>query len=122
MPRNEGNIVTEGPELLHDRFYQGGVVSAGEIRATNRALEQDVPNLRNAGRFVKKDNVPGGVARTMFDDKLLSSKTNMIILLQPAVWLKSLNPLHTRHFAPRRELIYPESVLFMRPLNGNSKA
>lgn len=81
MPGDKGNIIAEGPELFNDRFYQCGVVATREIGAADGSLEQHIPDLGDTRRLVKKDHVPRGMTRTMFDYQLLGPKTNVVIML-----------------------------------------
>ena len=54
MPGNELDIIAQREKLPLDRVDQGVVIAPRKVRPADRALKQDVANLRQTARCVEK--------------------------------------------------------------------
>ena len=69
MARQEGDIVPQREELVADRVDERGVVAAGEIRAPDRAGEEDVAHDRKTCGSIVEDDMAGRVPGAVNDVK-----------------------------------------------------
>ena len=67
MAADEADIVAERQQLLDNRLDQRLMAAAGQIRASDRAVEQDVADMGEAHFLVEIDHAAGGMAGTMQD-------------------------------------------------------
>ena len=65
MTGNEGDIVTQREQLLAYAGNQFLMIAARKVRATNRALEQHIPNPGHFLLLVEKHHVTRRVTRAV---------------------------------------------------------
>ena len=85
MAGHEGDILAQGPELAGDGGDQLGIAAAGEVGAAYGALEQDVPDLGEAGLAMEEDHMARGVAGAVIDLELGLAQGDAVAVVQPAV-------------------------------------
>jgi len=110
MARHEGDIVTEWPQLGHDRIHQGLGVAAGKICPPDRALEQDVTDLSKSGGTVEEDDMAGGMAGTVADLPYRLTQSDRVALIKPSGRCKASGFWHAIGLSLRRDAVYPELI------------
>ena len=122
MARNEFDIVTQRPESSGDRVYQRRMVSAREIRAAYRTGEKYITYQREPSGFVKENDMARGVPRAMAYLERGAAELYRVTILQPSIWFERLGFAETEGGRALGQLLDPETILALRPLDGHACA
>ncbi len=122
MAGDEHHVVAERPELRDDRLQQRRMVAAREIGASDRAGEQHVADDREAVGRGEEDDVPGRVAGAVAHLQFGAAEADRVAALQPAVRLERLRRRETIALRRLGQLVDPELVVRMRPLDRHAGA
>src|SRR3954464_6782081 len=82
---DEADVIAERQQLVLDRTDQGGMAAAGQVGAADRAVEQDVADMREAQAPIEKDDAAGRVAGAVQDLEGQLADADRVAFLEPAV-------------------------------------
>jgi hypothetical protein len=114
MPRDELDRITEGEQAVADRVDQVPMLAAGEVRAPNGPLEQDVPDLGQTSVGIVKDDVARGVAGTVDDLQGSIADGHAIPSIQPLIGTEGRDRSETEHPRLLRQGIKQEGIINVR--------
>lgn len=120
MPGNEGGIAAERPKPLRDGINQLLMIAARKIRSAYRSLKQYIPDNRQVGWRVMKNNMARRVAGTMDDIQRQIANRHRIAMDKPAVGLKCFG-VHPIFLAIIAQLRDPEAIILMRAFNWHTQ-
>ena len=118
MPGNKPNVIANGKQLFANGVNQLLVITPGEIGATDRAGEDYITYPRKLGLAVQKNDVAGGMPRTVDDLEGLLAHGDRIAILKPPIGREGLRPREARHLTPFRQFVDPKTVTLFRPFHG----
>ena len=113
VARHEIGFAAQGPKPCGDRMNQIIKITAREIGAPYRSLEQHIANHRDARRRMVEDDMAGRMAGAMIDIERQITDRHRIAIDQPAIRLKALR-VHAPARAVFIQLINPEPVVLVR--------
>jgi hypothetical protein len=96
------------------------VIAPWEISAPDRSFKQNVPDNRQSARRMKKYDMPRRMPRAVDHLKIEIADLYPIPIHEPAVGRKCVQGGESKHSTLSRQLIDPECVVPMRPLNGDA--
>ena len=117
MARNKGDVIAQRKELFPDTRDQLLVITAGEISAADRTLEEHISDPGDLLWLIEEYDMTRCVPRTVDHMEFLLANSHYISLLQPTVRKKRISRGKTRHLAGLREPLQPELVFAVRALN-----
>ena len=122
VARDETDIITERPELVADRTDQRGVIAARQVGTADRALKQHIANHRQSRWRMEKHHVAGRVAGAVQNLQRQVTETHCVTVVQPAIGRERRRRAETEHTTLMGQLINPELVFLLRPLDWNVQA
>ena len=121
MSRNEGNVVTQRPELRDNGFDESVVIAAREIRSADRSLENHITDGGELRRLVEEDDVSRRVPRAVAHGQCLLTDGDGVMTVEPAIGCEGTG-VDAVFFARFLYLINPELIFRMRPFDGKVEA
>ena len=117
MTRDEGHVVTEGPQAFTDGANESVVIAAREVGPSDGATEKDVSDEGQAVGAVEEHDMARCMPRTMQHFKRDISDPNRVPLVEPPSRRKATRGPKSEHEALLRHGIDPEAILGMRSLD-----
>lgn len=122
VSRDEAGIVAERPETCANGLQQVRMVAAREIGATDAACKQNITDQGEVTLGVVEDDVSRRMSGAMQDVEGLFTDCDLIPVFQPAIREKCGDCLGAEHSGLSRQLLEPETVVYVRTQNGDPGA
>jgi hypothetical protein len=121
MPRNECNVIAQGPELRDNGFNKGVVIAAREIRTADRSLENNISDGSELRRLVEEDDMSRRVARAVAHGQCLLPDGDGVVAIEPTVGREGTG-VDAVFFARFLDLVDPKLIFRMRSFDGEVEA
>src|SRR4051812_12610295 len=120
MARHELNPRAQRPQPAGDRIDELLIVPTREIRAADGALEEHITHLGKADAAMEEHHMAGRMTGAMEHLELRLAEGDLVAVEQPTVGGEGPGVRHAVTLAGVFDLVDPELVVGMGPLDGNA--